>query len=56
MTYRSIEKPTYDPGPCPDCGGTDVDVEWHHTPTFGNPDQHTPGWRTCLNESCGRIW
>lgn len=53
---KSIEKPTYDPGPCPDCGGTDAEVEWIWTPTYWNEDQWCPGYARCLNESCGRIW
>lgn len=54
---KSIEKPLYDPGPCPDCGGTDVDVDWVQLVNSGGDlDEWIPSWRSCLRESCGRVW
>ncbi|HEY8548008.1 MAG TPA: hypothetical protein VIL36_23280 [Acidimicrobiales bacterium] len=54
---KAIERPRYDPGPCPECRGRDVDVDWLHLLDIrGDLDEWLPGWLTCLNPSCGHVW
>jgi hypothetical protein len=57
-------KPTYDPGPCPTCGGTDVETDWIYVSPNQwdyppdpndpdpNPDHWMPGSSRCLNPDC----
>ena len=48
--YTAAETVGYEPPPCPDCGSTNVLVDWLDITTFGDAEkQYIPGRMRCLD-------
>jgi hypothetical protein len=57
VSYTAAEKKDFDPGPCPSCGGAEIDTEWIHVPLVSQVDDSwVPGQSQCLNPECERIF
>jgi hypothetical protein len=57
MSYKAADKRNFDPGPCPSCGGTEIETDWIHIPTQTSVDDAwVPGESRCLDPECGRIF
>lgn len=50
--YAWNDRHQYPPEPCPRCGSTDVDVDWHDVGTYTRPNAWMPGLKQCLNPEC----
>ena len=53
--YTEAEVRSYQPEPCPRCGGPQRVDRWHYSnPNDAGEPRYVPGLNVCLNDGCAR--